>query len=75
MVFKCMFKTAIHSWFVFPLMSIKCASYFLIHFVLQIIYLEIIIAMPACFLVSLAWNIPLYPFTLSWSLLMMMCIS
>ena len=51
------------SWWIFPLMSMKCSSLsLLIIFAWKSVSLEIRIATPAYFLGSLAWTIILQPF-------------
>jgi hypothetical protein len=60
-----MFKTESSSWWIFPLMSMKCPfPTFLITFVLKSILLVIRKATPACFLGLFACKVFSQPFTL-----------
>ena len=72
-----MFIIETFSWWIFPLMNMKCPfSSHLITFGWKSILLYIGIATCACFLGPFAWKIFLHPFTLRYCLsLLLMCIS
>lgn len=60
-----MFRIVTFSWWIFPLMNMKCSSPSpLLTFDRKSILLDIMMATPACFLGPFAWKTFFHPFTL-----------